>query len=909
MTQPGTAATARRTGIFSFTVLVIVLFGVLGFLFGRAMLPDYTVFSNDGPLGAISSRSAAMPAGYTGAWSDLNWLGGAGLSASPNLSSLLVTVSGPLFFSKVFAPFSLLFVGLCAWFCCRRFGLSPLAAVLTGIATALNGDFLPTACWGVCSQPIAFGFSFLALAALADTESPWRWLAVVLAGFAVGMGVMEAFDIGALFSLFVAAFVVYQSFATDGALAKRAVNGVGRLILVAGFAGFIAATTLSTLIGTQIKGVVGMSQDAATKAARWHEATQWSLPKREALGFVVPGLFGYRMDTPNGGAYWGRVGSDPRWDAYLASDRTGPPPANAFFRYGGGGGYVGALVLIVAAWALLQAFRGEHSVFNRTQRRLLWFWLAVLGVTLLLSFGRHAPFFQFFYALPYASTIRNPIKFTHIFDWALLIVFAYGLDGLCRRYLHAPGAVARDLQSQWRMWWSKVTGFDRRWVQGSLVVAGLGVLAWFIYAQQGDRVASYLAELARLENIQRGQPFDLAAATQGAQVQAGFSVRAVGWFLAFFIPGLGLMTLILSGYFAGRRARVAGILLGLLLTLDLARFATPWVIIYNWKEKYIEAGDNPVIAFLRQKPHEHRAALLRIPWQIPQLAFFDDYVYGVEWKQHLFQYFNIQSPDIVQMPRVPVEVEAFESALTLDPARLEATLYRVPRRWQLMNTRHLLGPVAFQEVLNEKVDAEQKRFRILMQFEFYQTREGGPVLCRTNSTGPFALYEFTGALPRVKLYGNWQVNTNAAATLQALASREFDPQQTVLVADAITPSAATNANAGSVEFVSYAPKHIVLKANAATPAVLLLNDKYDAHWQVTVDGQPSPLLRCNYVMRGVQLAAGEHRVEFRYRVPLGGLYISLSAVALGVILIGILAASARRDSNGDSAKAKKHGKA
>jgi hypothetical protein len=45
---------------------------------------------------------------------------------------------------------------------------------------------------------ISVGMIFFALAALADTSSPARWLRVVLAGLAVGMAVTEGADIGAL---------------------------------------------------------------------------------------------------------------------------------------------------------------------------------------------------------------------------------------------------------------------------------------------------------------------------------------------------------------------------------------------------------------------------------------------------------------------------------------------------------------------------------------------------------------------------------------------------------------------------------------------------------------------------------------------------------------------------------------
>jgi uncharacterized membrane protein YfhO len=91
-----------------------------------------------------------------------------------------------------------------------------------------------------------------------------------------------------------------------------------------------------------------------------------------------------------------------------------------------------------------------------------------------------------------------------------------------------------------------------------------------------------------------------------------------------------------------------------------------------------------------------------------------------------------------------------------------------------------------------------------------------------------------------------------------------------------------------VDFTSYAPKRIVLQARAASPSVLLLNDKYDPNWKVSVDGKPETLLRCNYLMRGVYLQPGTHTVEFRFEPPINTLYASLGAVFVSLLLIGYL---------------------
>jgi uncharacterized membrane protein YfhO len=76
----------------------------------------------------------------------------------------------------------------------------------------------------------------------------------------------------------------------------------------------------------------------------------------------------------------------------------------------------------------------------------------------------------------------------------------------------------------------------------------------------------------------------------------------------------------------------------------------------------------------------------------------------------------------------------------------------------------------------------------------------------------------------------------------------------------------------------------VFEAKADAPSVLLLNDKFDPHWEVTVDGKPVELLRCNFIMRGVFLQPGPHTVEFKFVLPNGPLYVSLLAIVVGILL-------------------------
>ncbi len=140
--------------------------------------------------------------------------------------------------------------------------------------------------------------------------------------------------------------------------------------------------------------------------------------------------------------------------------------------------------------------------------------------------------------------------------------------------------------------------------------------------------------------------------------------------------------------------------------------------------------------------------------------------------------------------------------------------------------------------------------------------------------------------------------TNDEATLTNLASASFDPAKTVFVSNSLppcNPALATNQNPGTVDFTSYAPKRIVLEAKANLPSLLLLNDRYDPNWKVWVDGKPEELLRCNYLMRGVQVPAGTHSIEFRFVPSVRMFYISLAAVAVALAFIGFLVYSPRRE--------------
>jgi hypothetical protein len=868
------APKASGTGIGKALLLFV---GVLGALFYGVFLPGGILFSNDGPLSQAVAQCHQLPSRFFGCWDDLVSVGIRGGPAPPDISLGLRWLLGPVGFSKFYAVISLLLLGLSAWYFFRQSRLNPTACALGGLAAILNSTFFSVACWGVAAHVLAAAMTFLAFGLLTDPNPRWRWLRVALAGFAVGMGVCEGADVGAILSVYVAAFIAYQAFTAEGPRITNLITGMARLVIVVVCAGFLAAQAIYGLVDTSIKGIAGTEQDTQTKAERWNWATQWSLPKKEGLGLIVPGLFGYRLDTKDGGAYWGSIGRSAAWDKYTQEGSQGTPP-KGFTRYTGSGYYEGTVVGLLAIWAAIQCVRRRDAVFDTAQRKRLWFWLLICIGSLLLAFGRYAPFYKWIYGLPYFSTIRNPVKFLYPFSLAVVVFFAFGIDALWRKYLAgtAPGSSPR-WPGVWN-WWQKAARFEKWWVRGCGLLLLASMAAGLVYAHQSGSVEQYLHATQVNEN-------------ENFATIVRFSLHHVALFLVFFALSAWLMMLIFSGAFAGKRARAAGIVLGVLMVADLGLANLPWITFWNYPDKYMT---NPVVNFLREQPYEHRVAIM--PLNLPHDLKVLSQIYQIEWLQQQFPYNNIQSFNDANTARLPEDLVAFDKMRgQLDTNKLYEPLCRA---WQLTDTRYIFAPADFAPSWNQKEYLSQSQIEMVSRFEIApkpgvaKVTDLSQLTATPSPKGRFGLFQLENVLPRAQLYGQWLVNTNDVEALKQIFDPAFDIQHAVVVDSGLAAASApqaTNSPGGTVEYVSYASKDIVLKAESAAPSVLLLNDHFDPDWKVFVDGQPAQLLRCNFLMRGVRLEPGTHSVEFKFQQPFGLLFVSLTGIVLALGMVGVLA--------------------
>jgi hypothetical protein len=915
-------------------LLAAILGAALAVLFYRSFVPHQVLFDNDGPLGAIMAQCNRLPGRFLGTWRSIMWIGVEAPSAPPSLTMMLLTIFPPVLYLKIYGPLSLFFVGFSAWVFFRQLEFKPMVCVLGGIAAGLNMSFVSTACWGQGNWNLAMGMTFLALAALSSKSIKQLWAKAILAGLAVGVNIMEGFDVGAIMSVYVGIFVLFQALTEESGITQKALRVIWTEALVVFFAALIAAHTIYNLVGTQIEGIANASQDVETKGKVWDRDTQWSLPKVETLRLVSPGLFGYRMvqyitETNKASSYWGLVGHDPRIDELKSPDpevrkdvesrvtlnpddvvsmQSEDPHTRAdaadkivgrlglFVRHSGTGEYAGVLVGLLALFALANSWRGPATPFSQNERRAVWFWGAAAVISVMVAWGRHGFLYRLLYQVPYFSTIRNPIKFLHPFHLAWLILAGYGLETLQRRYLQTIVKRADFLPDHLQIWWGKAAGFEKKWSLFSALLLAAAVAGFFVLLSCKMRLIEYLV--------------DEKFVVERAERMAGFCISEAAWFVFFLFLSAGVLAGILSGAWSGGRARWAWMFLGAVIILDLGRSDLPWVHYFDYQEKY---SRNDVVDFLMtKKPYEQRVVGRLSPRgpgsanNTPDNRGFGQ-IYDF-WFQNDFPFHNIQSLDFAQMPRIPQMDDAYLKNFVLKGTNAEtADLRPSARLWELTGTRYLLLGKRMVAILNENADPIQHGFHLKAALGWHKkegvvTAEdaGDLTVERTELSDPkgtSGLIEFDHVLPRAKLFANWQTPSDGAATLATLLSTNFHPAQTVLLWTNTPVEQApgdVNADAGTVEITDYQPRYIKLSAEAKTPAVLLLNDKFAPSWSVTVDKKAAPLLRCNYIMRGVFLSPGAHTVEFRYRPKLKTLFVSLSGWAAGLLVAGYLVCGRRR---------------
>ena len=152
------------------------------------------------------------------------------------------------------------------------------------------------------------------------------------------------------------------------------------------------------------------------------------------------------------------------------------------------------------------------------------------------------------------------------------------------------------------------------------------------------------------------------------------------------------------------------------------------------------------------------------------------------------------------------------------------------------------------------------------------------------------IYRNPGALPYFYLAPQYEIIPDENRILQKLGDPNTHPTQTALIEeDPGITSTSNTSETDSVERLEYNEHqgYLKLKTTAPGPRILVISQNHHPNWYATVNGEPKPLIRANYLWTAVALEPGEHIVELTYRDPIVGTtrWITLGGVVILVIAI------------------------
>ena len=117
---------------------------------------------------------------------------------------------------------------------------------------------------------------------------------------------------------------------------------------------------------------------------------------------------------------------------------------------------------------------------------------------------------------------------------------------------------------------------------------------------------------------------------------------------------------------------------------------------------------------------------------------------------------------------------------------------------------------------------------------------------------------------------------------------KIDTKREAVIADEYLPE-NFNFATGSISLEEYRPNYLRYKAQADGNALVVFSEIFTKQgWTVKIDGEKVRALRADYILRAVEMPAGEHTIEWSYRAPNWALVEGIAMACSVVVLVAFL---------------------
>jgi hypothetical protein len=132
---------------------------------------------------------------------------------------------------------------------------------------------------------------------------------------------------------------------------------------------------------------------------------------------------------------------------------------------------------------------------------------------------------------------------------------------------------------------------------------------------------------------------------------------------------------------------------------------------------------------------------------------------------------------------------------------------------------------------------------------------------------------------------------NADRELEALNS--IDPKTTVVVdkkfAHSVNNDALIPDSTASIELLKYQPNYLKYQSNASSEQLAVFSEIYYSNgWKAFIDGKPANHFRADWILRAMNIPAGNHEIEFRFEPDTYNTLSDIGSMASLILILGFV---------------------
>jgi hypothetical protein len=282
------------------------------------------------------------------------------------------------------------------------------------------------------------------------------------------------------------------------------------------------------------------------------------------------------------------------------------------------------------------------------------------------------------------------------------------------------------------------------------------------------------------------------------------------------------------------------------------------------------------------------------------VAFVDLFVAGSGWNPVIpCRWANAPVPESVRFLRQDTDlfrVAGFEPVMPPNLATLAGLQdirgYDVPvdERYHLFFQKALRGKTSWWIYEFPKLETAAMPFLSLLNVKYLLSLDPLPTPLTLVYDNEIKIYQNPEAFPRAFLVHQVEtVRDGPEALARVLTLGRNLKQIAVLEAPAGSFPSMNIAEKGGgtgdrVQIMAYSSRHVEIEVEAASSGLLVLSDTYFPGWKAEVDGKRTPILLTDYLLRGIVVDPGSHRVRFSYRPDSFYIGLGLTIISGAVIL-------------------------